>query len=200
MTPLQKIAMGMLITILPAPFPAHPHPAWAYYNALPAPIGWLLVISGVRALSDGTLRSRRVLMLAVVAFAVSVPLWFPQINHLLVPAYNHGVSRSWSWFAALPGWAFSLLLAHELGRLAAEHLPRDRTPETVFGGLRVAFVAVIALPAIVYGAPAPGLETTMGSVRDLSEIGLVIALFSYNKRSYYQNKTAASQKETAVSK
>ncbi len=50
MSPLQKIAMGLVIVVGRALFPPNPSPDWQVYDALPDPIGWLLVISGVRAL------------------------------------------------------------------------------------------------------------------------------------------------------
>lgn len=200
MTALQKIAMGILITILRAPVPAHPNPAWRVYNLLPGPIGWLFVLAGLRALAGTAVRTQRPRLLAVLALVVSVPLWFPEVSHLLDPKYNPGVSRSWSWLAMLPAAVFAILLTHELGRVAATNKPRDPMPEMVFGALRVIFVVVAVLPAIVYGAPAPGLENTMEFVNLLSGVGLVIALFSYNKRSYYNKEAAASMKETAASK
>jgi len=46
-TPLQKIAMGLVIVLVPAYFPAHPHPAWAVYDAVRDPGGWALVVAGV---------------------------------------------------------------------------------------------------------------------------------------------------------
>jgi len=42
--------MGMVIVFLPANFPHDPHPAWAFYDALPDPLGWLLVLAGLRGL------------------------------------------------------------------------------------------------------------------------------------------------------
>ena len=51
MSPLQKIAMGMVIVVGTALFPAHPSPAWEQYDALPDPLGWLLVLLGTVALT-----------------------------------------------------------------------------------------------------------------------------------------------------
>ena len=107
--------MGLLIVFLPAYFPHDPHPAWAFYDALPDPIGWLMVVTGVRLLR-GHLDVDVLVWLGWVAFAVSVPLWFPQVNHLLVPEYNHSIDVSFQWFLSLPQTVFSLLLARAVGR------------------------------------------------------------------------------------
>ena len=99
-TPLQKIAMGLVIVLVPANFPRDPHPEWRFYDALPDPLGWLLVLAGVWALSRASdLDLDVVRWLGVVAFVVSVPLWFPQVSHLLVPEYNPDITVSFQWFA-----------------------------------------------------------------------------------------------------
>ena len=43
--------MGMVIVVGSAYFPADPSPGWEHYDALPDPLGWLLVLSGVFALA-----------------------------------------------------------------------------------------------------------------------------------------------------
>src|SRR5690349_51203 len=101
MSPLQRIAMGLVIVLVPANFPHDPHPAWQFYDALPDPIGWALVIVGVRALRHH-LDLDVAHWLAWVAFVVSVPLWFPQVNHLFVPEYNDAIDVSFQWFLFLP--------------------------------------------------------------------------------------------------
>ena len=84
MSPLQKIAMGMVIVVGSALFPANPTPSWEQYDALPDPLGWLLVHP-----RDGRPRPRRRHLrhepLAGRRWpgVVSVPMWFPQLHHQL---------------------------------------------------------------------------------------------------------------------
>jgi hypothetical protein len=173
MSPLQKIAMGLVIVLVPANFPHDPHPAWQFYDALPDPIGWLLVLLGVRALRDH-LDVDVVRWLGWVALVVSVPLWFPQVNHLLVPEYNHSIEVSFQWFLFLPQTVFSLALARTIGRAAELQQPRDTFVAGRFGVLTWAFAAVIVLPVVAYGGGVDGLESPA-----LIGIGLVNVVFVY---------------------
>jgi len=173
MSPLQRIAMGLVIVLVPANFPHHPHPAWAFYDALPDPFGWLLVLTGVRALR-GHLDVDVVGWLGWVAFAVSVPLWFPQLNHLLVPEYNDAIDVSFQWFLFLPQTAFSLVLARSIGRAGEQQEPRDHFVAGRYGVLTWAFAALVVLPAVAYGGGVEALEQPT-----LVGIGLVNVVFVY---------------------
>ncbi|RNM12559.1 hypothetical protein [Nocardioides pocheonensis] len=173
MSPLQRIAMGLVIVFLPANFPHHPHPAWAFYDALPDPVGWLLVVTGVRRLRPH-LDVDVLTWLAWVSFAISVPLWFPQLNHLLVPEYNDSIDVSLQWFLSLPQTVFSLALARTIGRTAELQEPRDTFVAGRFGVLTWGFAALVVLPAIAYGGGVDALvdPTLLG-------IGLVNVAFIY---------------------
>jgi hypothetical protein len=173
MSPLQRIAMGLVIVLVPANFPHDPHPAWAFYDALPDPLGWLLVLSGVRWLGRH-LDLDVATWLAWVALAVSVPLWFPQVNHLLVPEYNDSIEVSFQWFLSLPQTVFSLALARTIGRRAELVQPRDRFVAGRFGVLTWAFGALVVLPAVAYGGAVGPLEDPT-----LIGIGLVNVVFVY---------------------
>lgn len=185
MSPLQRIGVGLILVVLPADFPAHPHPAWNYYDALPPPLGWALVISGLLGLgaaSELDLRATRAA--ALVAFAVSVPMWFPQINHYIVPQYNPGVSQSWQWLVALPSWVFGYLLSKAIGDAAMARQPRERGIAGWFGVLRWGFVAAAVLPAVVYGAQVKNADNTMHLVIGMVEILLIVAMFTYHRRDW----------------
>ncbi|MGN6781953.1 MAG: hypothetical protein ACTHJH_10660 [Marmoricola sp.] len=177
MSPLQKIAMGLVIVLLPAYFPAHPHPAWALYDALPDPLGWTLVVLGVRALDRAPQRSRALDLdvsrwLSLVALAVSVPLWFPQVNHLLVPRWNPGLDFSGQWAASLPQSLFGLFLAQQIARAGQFQEPRDGYVAGRFGLLMWGFAALVVLPAVAYGG---GVDFLVGPT--LVMIGLVNVAF-----------------------
>jgi hypothetical protein len=173
MSPLQRIAMGLVIVLVPANFPHDPHPAWQFYDALPDPIGWLLVLYGVRALR-AHLDVDIVGWLAWVAFAVSVPLWFPQVNHLLAPEYNDSIQVSFQWFLSLPQTVFALALARTIGREAELRTPRDRYVAGRFGVLTWALGALVVLPVIAYGG---GVDSLVNPT--LVGIGLVNVVFVY---------------------
>jgi hypothetical protein len=173
MSPLQRIAMGLIIVLVPANFPHDPHPAWQFYDALPDPIGWLLVLSGLRVLR-AHLDVDVATWLGWVAFAVSVPLWFPQVNHLLVPEYNDAIDVSFQWFLFLPQSVFSLVLARTIGRAAEVQEPRDHFVAGRYGVLTWAFAALIVLPAVAYGGSVDALENPT-----LIGIGLVNVVFVY---------------------
>ncbi|MGA8255486.1 MAG: hypothetical protein WB767_02830, partial [Nocardioides sp.] len=96
MKPLQAMAMGYLIIALYA--------RQSGYDLLPDPVGWVLVLVGVRGLPDAA--PRRLLgSTAAVALVVSLPLW--------VPALRDGLEdedASLAWAADLPGFVFAGLL------------------------------------------------------------------------------------------
>ena len=112
--------------------------------------------------------------LAWVALVVSVPLWLPQVNHLLVPEYNSGIDVSFQWFLSLPQTVFSLVLARTIGRAAERQVPRDRFVAGRYGVLTWAFAALLVLPAIAYGG---GIDPLVNPT--LVGIGLVNVVFVY---------------------
>lgn len=173
MTPLQKIAIGLVIVLVPAYFPRNPHPAWAFYDALPDPIGWGFVLVGVWALAEH-LDLDVVKWFAVVAFLVSVPLWFPQLNHLLAPEYNKHIEVSFQWFVSLPQTLFSLFLARAISQAGISAQPRDTLVAGRFGLLTWGFGALVVLPVVAYGG---GVEQLQGPA--LIVIGLVNVVFVY---------------------
>ncbi len=176
MSPLQKIAMGMVIVIGSALFPPNPSPSWARYDALPDPVGWVLVLLGVVALTraDDTFASSR--WLAGVAAAVSVPMWFPQLQHRLDP--------SGEWAASLPQIAFCLFLAREIGMTATRQHPADSYVAKRFGLLVWGFAVVGVLPVIALGGDVPQLENTTLLVSTLVNVALVYFLFRVHRREW----------------
>jgi hypothetical protein len=184
-TPLQKIAMGLVIVLVPADFPRHPHPAWAVYDALPDPIGWALVLVGVYALaaaSDIDLDAVR--WTGILAFIVSIPLWFPQVNHLLVPKYNSDITVSGQWAISLPQTLFSLILARQIGRAGIFTEPRDTYIAGRFGVLTWGFGALLILPAIAYGGDIAGMQHPTLLLIGLVNIAFIYYLFMANRRTF----------------
>ncbi len=174
--------MGLVIVLIPANFPARPDPEWAFYDALPDPIGWALVVAGVWALARGSsIDAGIVKSLAVAAFVLSVPLWFPQLNHLLVPAYNSEIDTSGQWFLSLPQNLFGFFLAREIARTG--QFTRDRYLAGRFGVLSWGFAALIVLPAIVYGGGLTELETPTLVLIGGVDIAFIYYLFASHRRT-----------------
>ncbi|HET6154535.1 MAG TPA: hypothetical protein VFE15_16440 [Marmoricola sp.] len=193
MSPLQRIAMGLVIVLLPADFRIGGHT----YDLLIDPVGWLMVLAGVRALRTH-LDLDVCYWLAWVAFAVSVPLWFPQIvEHLpqvdpskagllLQHAHKHDkvTEPSVLWAFSLPQQVFGLLLARTIGQAAISQEPRDVPVAGRYGVLQWAFVATILLPPIAFGGDVPGLvRTTLIGIGAISVV-FIYQLFRWHRREY----------------
>jgi hypothetical protein len=175
-SPLQKVAMGMVIVVLFAYFPAHPSPDWKHYDALADPVGWLLVVVGMAALTraDATFGTSR--WLAVLAGAVSVPVWFPQIAHRL--------DASGEWFTSLPQIAFCLLLSREIGLLGADRTPPDGYVAKRFGLLVWGFALLAVLPVVTLGGGVDRLAGPTQLVSLLVSVAFVYALFRVHRREW----------------
>ncbi|MGN6251499.1 MAG: hypothetical protein ACTHNS_06780 [Marmoricola sp.] len=202
MSPLQKIAIGLVIVLLPAYFPAHPHPVWALYDALPDPIGWVLVVLGVRDLGRSPTRSEALDLdlprwMSVLALLVSVPLWFPQLNHLLVPAYNPGLDFSGQWAASLPQSLFGFFLARQIGRAGQWHRPRDPYVAGRFGVLTWGFAALVVLPAVAYGGGVAALVGPTLVLIGLVNIAFIGYLFGVQRRPWLGGPGPRTPREDA---
>ena len=175
-SPLQRIAMGMVIVVAYAYFPGDPSPDWEHYDALADPLGWLLVILGMVALArvDDTFTPSR--WLAVVAGVVSVPMWFPQLSHQL--------DYSGDWFASLPQLAFCLVLAREIGMLGAQQTPADGYVAKRFGLLVWGFALVAVLPVVALGGGVQQLEEPAQVISRLVSVAFVYYLFRVHRREW----------------
>lgn len=186
MSPVQRVAMGLVIVFLSAYFPADPSPEWAYYDALPDPVGWALVMWGIEGMRQhGTTIDLDVLRwLGWAALALSVPLWFPQVNHLVVPKFNPDIDISLLWAISLPQLAFSLLLVRQIGTAALREEPRDRYAATRFGLLTWAFALCIVLPVLAHGAGIEQLVDPSEIAIGASALALVYFLFRVHRRTW----------------
>jgi hypothetical protein len=175
--------MGLVVVLVPAYFPRHPHPVWRIYDALPDPVGWALVVVGVWALArEARLDLDVVKWLAVVALVVSVPLWLPQLNHLLVPAYNPRIQLSFQWFVGLPQTLFSLFLVRTIGKAAIDQEPRDTFVAGRFGVLTWGLLAMLVLPVVAYGGGITSLEGPTLLLIGLVNLAVVYYLFRVHRR------------------
>ena len=159
--------MGLVIVLLTAPVHG--------YDLLPDPLGWLLALTGLRAL-PGPHRST-LLGLAWLAFAVSCALWVPS-----VPAHLDDVDPSLTWAADLPQLVTTIVLAHALAQhtLVAEDFAARRWLLTA----RTLLVVVTVLPAIVFGG---GLDNLVGATYVAASLALLLLvwlLFAYASRPW----------------
>jgi hypothetical protein len=186
-SPLQKIAMGLVVIFIPADFRIAGH----VYDALPDPLGWILVISGLTTL-------RRVIDVDVaywfawVALLVSIPLWIPQLadqlpsipGRLTTPAELSEATKAASiaWALSLPQSVMSLLLARRIGETAVVQEPRDVFVAGRFGVVTWSLAAIIVLPPIAYGGDVANLirPTLLGI--GLVNVVLIYYLFRVHRR------------------
>lgn len=174
MTPLQRIAIGLVVVFGSAMFPGHPHPGWRTWDALPDPLGWALVVTGLLGLRRLDRSFTVPLAFAVLAGLVSVPLWFPQLRHHL--------EAPGSWAASLPQAVCCVLLCREIARVGALQQPPDRYLVQRFGLLGWGFVVVIVLPAVVLGAHVDALRNATLAFSMLVSVALVWHLFMAHRR------------------
>ncbi|MDN4172310.1 hypothetical protein QWY28_05105 [Nocardioides sp. SOB77] len=178
MKPLQSVAMGLLVVGLTASF--------GEYDALPDPLGWVLVLVGLVRFPAG-LELRPVLLgLAALAGAVAVPLWVPSVGEAL-----EEVDDSVAWALTLPQLGLVALLCHVLARraTAAADLPAARR-------LRLAVtltVAVAALPVLVLGVGVAALAAPTGALAVLTLLFVIWQLFACSGRAWAGAPPAAGR-------
>jgi hypothetical protein len=175
-SPLQKIAMGMVFVAGYAPFPAHPHPHWKVYDGLADPIGWILVIAGVRGLCAVAAGFDAARWSAWVAGAVSIPLWVPQFSHQL--------SDSGAWAFSMPQTLFCLLLAKGIAEGAATAEPGDRYLPTRFGLLMWAFALLVVLPPIAIGGDIAQLDDVTVAAAFVVNLAFIYYVFRVHRRTW----------------
>jgi len=154
MTSLQKIAMGLVITLVDAII--------AGYDAVPDVIGWAMVVLGLRELRD-RMTVTTLVPLSVVAGTLT--------NNGFRPDLIEDLPESTGWLLSLPQIAVSFLLCTEVARLVGESLSRRLLV------LRWLFAVAAVGPVLLYGG---GLDVTLVPLALLSvaaNVSLVYLLF-----------------------
>jgi hypothetical protein len=165
--PLQAVGMGLVIVLLTAPVHG--------YDLLPDPLGWLLALTGLRALAVP--QRRTLLGLAWLAFAVSCVLWIPA-----VPAHLDDLDPSLTWSANLPQLVTTIVLAHALAQQAL--LAEDPSARRWLLTARSLLVVVTVLPVVVFGGGLDGLVGATYVAASLALLLLVWLLFAYAGRAW----------------
>ena len=181
--------MGVVLLLLPVQFGARPAmvdgerlmslgaPVTVFYDGLPNPVGWLLVLWGIAALPASFPRQRPLLVGSLLSFAVSVPLWLPSVQEQTLAAPELG------WVASLPQGVTLVLLCLALIEAPDEAgltapLPEGRT-YPVFG-LRttaIALGAALAAPPMIFGAGLEWAALPAGAASGLGLLYLIWTLF-----------------------
>ena len=169
MKPLQSIAMGLVIVVLSARFHG--------YDALPDPVGWVLVLLGVRACPAGLPHRANLLGLAALAGVVSAVVWLPAVTDALYDA-----DASLGWAVNLPQILFTALLCHALSGPA--EAAGDARAARWLRLTRTATIVIGLLPVLVFGAGLDALEITSYLAAAIVAVLLVWLLFAYASRPW----------------
>lgn len=167
MKPLQAVAMGLVIVALAARVNG--------FDLLADPLGWLLVLYGVRRLPPlpwgGT-----VPFLCGVALVASVVLWFPRVTDALADT-----DASLEWAASLPQIAAVTATCAALARLA-EHAA-DRRARAWLRTATTLAVLTAVVPVVVLAAE-PGAAGLMLALGLLTIVLVIVLLFRYAARPW----------------
>lgn len=165
MKPLQSIGMGLLIVVLVARF--------GDYDALADPLGWLLVLRGVRRLADRT----TLLTLAVGALVVACAVWLPPTQELLDRS-----DPSLRWAVNLPQVLFCVVLCRQLSEVAEEG--DDRKARAWLRTTLVLNVVLAIAPVLVFAAKADDLLGSVYAAAGVVVLLLIVLLFAYARRPW----------------
>lgn len=168
MKPLQAIAMGLVIIALSAKVNG--------YDLLADPLGWLLVLHGVRLLPADVPRRDTIHAIGIVAALVSVALWFPAVADGL-----SDTDDSLVWAATLPQIAFVALLCVELSVQA--DAAGDAKAARWLRTARTLTIAIGVLPIVVYPIE-PDLLLPLILVAVITIVLVIVLLFSYSARPW----------------
>ncbi len=159
MTPLQKVAMGLVIVLVDAPF--------AGYDGVPDPLGWLLVVAGTLQLRTELADGRALTMVAGLCLLVSASTYPPVVANAL--------PDSGGWALSLPQLAFAIVLCNVLA---------DRTGDLGgrFRALRWAFVVLAVGPVVVLGGGVDELRSPLAFLSVAVNVYLVYLLFRVHDR------------------
>ena len=186
MTPLQRVAMGLVVVVVDT---------LGGYDLLPDVLGWALVLWGLAGLPGDRSGLR---YSAVVAAVTSVVLYPPAVHEPLADA-----DPSLQWAASLPDLVFALLLARALLRLAqpgaqpgARLIPEPPGDRTLAGRMRllVTVIGVLAVaPVLVFAAGAEDLLPAATLLVQLMWLWLIWNLFAFHARPWLNAEPPATE-------
>ena len=165
MKPLQSVAMGLVIVVLVVKFRG--------YDVLADPIGWLLVIWGVRRTADRA----TLLAVALGALLVACAVWIPATQDLLDRS-----DPSLRWAINLPQVLFCVVLCRHLADLAGA--AGDQRARAWLRTAMLLNVALAIAPVLVFAASADDLMGSVYAAAGGVVLLLIVLLFAYANRPW----------------
>lgn len=154
MTPLQKIAMGLVITLVDV--------IAAGYDVIPDVLGWVLVVLGLRELR-ARISVATLIPMSVLAGLVSLVGFLPDLLE--------DIPESTGWLISLPQIVVSYLLCVEVAGLVSPPL------SSRLRFLRWIFVIAAVGPVLLYGGGLDVLTVPLALLSVAANVYLVYALF-----------------------
>lgn len=174
MTPLQKVAMGLVIVVL--------QPKVSGFDALPDVLGWVLVILGLLDLRARLDNFPALRLLALLAGVVSAVMFWVSVKN--------DVPESTGWLVSLPQLAFCVLLCVSLSELSK---PDDATISRRFSLLRWVFITLAVGPVLVYGGGVDVILVPLAVAIVAANVFLIYLLFKISKKPYARPAVDASK-------
>jgi len=159
--------MGFVVVLLTARAGA--------YDLLADPLGWVLVLVGLRALPPGVEHQPALRALALAALVVSVLTWVPAV-------LDRVDDDSLRWAASLPQLGFVALLAHAL--MTAAGATGDRRSARWWSGVRTLVLVVAVLPVLVLGGHVSALRDLTGALTVIAPVVVIALLFAHGSRPW----------------
>jgi hypothetical protein len=167
MRALQAIGMGLIIVLVRAGTP----------DLLPDPLGWLLILYGVRRLPPDLPLRTAVLTLGGLALVVSIPFWIPEVADRVLES-----DPSLQWAVNLPQLLFVVTLATALGRQAGEHADAAARGWWFLVATLTGFAA--AAPVLVFGGGVAVLETPSLVIAGAVLLTAIVLCFAHSARPW----------------
>ncbi len=173
MKPLQSVAMGLVIIVLVAPVGG--------YDLLADPVGWLLVLLGLRTLAPDSPYHPHLLALAALATVAATVVWFPGTVEALYDR-DPADGAALGWAVNLPQLLFTALLTHVLAGRAAAAV--DVKAARWLATARTGVIVVGLLPVLVFGGGMSSLESFSYLAAGIVAVLLITLLFTYSGRPW----------------
>lgn len=168
--PLLWIAWGLVLLILGPTHPAQ------HLDPFPNPLGWALILWGLRAVPLGHRRDIA-MWLAWLALVCAAFTWVPPVLDAI-----ERTDDSLVWAVDLPQILFAVWLCTALADLAAQ--AADRRAARWLSVTRTITVVVGVLPVLVFGGGIDSLSDISGGASIIAPLLLCVLMFRYASRPW----------------
>jgi len=184
--PLQWIGFGLAVVGVKA--------VVGSYDILADPMGWLLVLLGVRRLATAVRLPAATALgyLGVLAFLCSIPLWWPSTGDRI----QHGDPAA-LWGIGLAELLFSAVLCHALATLAQR---ARSTSGVVWFRICEAGIVVCTVAPVLYFAAGQSWLKGVGSFGDTLQLVLLVLCFCYSGKTWAGSPALTPPEDTADGK